>query len=85
MANEKKTPLELLQAEAADYLDPWNMPAITRAALDAFLVQAFDLGSTAQRELEKDAVPTAPQRCDGMDGHGDRCGRDAGHKGECRH
>lgn len=51
MANEKKTPLELLQAEAADYLDPWNMPAITRAALDAFLVQAFDLGVKAMDDL----------------------------------
>jgi hypothetical protein len=50
MANEK-TPLEKLQNEAADYLDPWNMPAITRAALDAFLVQAFDLGIAAHKDL----------------------------------
>lgn len=57
MANET-TPLENLQNEVADYLDPWNMPAITRAALDAFLVQAFDLGIAAQRELAKNAVPT---------------------------
>ncbi len=49
-----KTPLQKIQDETAEYLDPWNMPAITRAALDAFLVQAFDAGSRAQRELDAD-------------------------------
>lgn len=47
-----KTPLQKIQDETADYLGPWNMPASTRTALDAFLVQAFDAGSRAQRHLD---------------------------------
>jgi hypothetical protein len=55
MAENQKTPLQQLQNEVADYLGP-NTPAITQAALDAFLVQAFDLGATAQRELAEDVA-----------------------------
>jgi lipid-binding SYLF domain-containing protein len=48
MANEK-TPLEKLQGEAASRLFLFGTD--NRAALDAFLVQAFDLGATAQVAL----------------------------------
>jgi hypothetical protein len=60
MANEK-TPLEKLQGEAASTL---LISTIDRQrVLDAFLVQAFDLGSRAQRELAEDAAQIRTENC----------------------
>lgn len=57
MTNDR-TPLQQIQDEAAFSLLPRPCPPHLREALDAYLVQAFDAGSRAVRELDTEAART---------------------------
>lgn len=50
-----KTPLQKLQDEAAQMLFPPTMD-LSRKALDAFLVQAYDMGAQAVADMNAEIV-----------------------------